>query len=119
MLKIFFLYACSKISFQILACSACALGISDISDTALRKHFSNSVPFLREILNSMLSSSIPYKKNAYTLKGIKNVLLVDAYVVRQEGKKQEQQRIHLCYSLNQNYVDQVKVTDKHTAESLR
>jgi len=43
---------------------------------------------------------------------------VDASVIRQEGKRQEQQRIHMCYSLNQNSMHQIKVTDKHTAESL-
>lgn len=43
---------------------------------------------------------------------------MDASVIRQEGKQQEQQRIHMCYSLNQNSMHQIKVTDKHTAESL-
>ncbi len=51
-------------------------------------------------------------------RGIKNVLLVDASVIRQEDRQQEQQRIHLCYSLNHNRMRQVKVTDKHTAKSL-
>ena len=36
-----------------------------------------------------------------------------------EWEKQEQQRIHMCYSLYQNHMYKVKVTDKHTAESLR
>ena len=46
------------------------------------------------------------------------VLLVDASVIRQDGKRQDQQRIHLCYSLNENRMKQVKVSDQHTAESL-
>ena len=49
LLKILFLYACSKFSFRILACAACALGISDISDTAWRKHFSGAASFLHEM----------------------------------------------------------------------
>ena len=113
-----FLYACSKFSFRILAFAACVLGISNISDTAWRKQFSKSVPFLHEILHSMLSSFISFKTDKSVLKEIKNVLLVDASVIRQEGKQQEQQRIHRCYSLNQNRMQQIKVTDKHTAESL-
>lgn len=48
----------------------------------------------------------------------KEVLLVDASIVRQTGIRQNQQRIHLCYSLNQNRVMQIKVTDHHTAEAL-
>ena len=55
LLKIFFIYACYSFSFCILACSAHALGISSVSDTAWRKRFSQSAPFLQEILHRMLS----------------------------------------------------------------
>ena len=44
LLKLFFLYACSSLSFRVLAAAACARGISSVSDTALRKRFSK-VPF--------------------------------------------------------------------------
>lgn len=117
LLRMLFLYASSKFSFRILAAAACALEISAISDTAWRKRFSKAVPFLREILHSMLSSLLP-AADISTFRGVKNVLLVDASVIRQEGKQQEQQRIHLCYSLNENRMKQVKVSDQHTAESL-
>lgn len=116
LLKILFLYACSSLSFRILAVAACALGISDISDTAWRKRFSNAVPFLQEILHQMLSKL--FHPSSASPEEFKNVLLVDASVIRQQGAGQEQQRIHLCYSLNQNRMKQVKVTDQHTAESL-
>lgn len=113
LLRMFFLYASSKFSFRILAVAACALGIAAISDTAWRKRFAKSAPFLREILHSMLPPV-----DASALNGVKNVLLVDASVIRQEGKQRRQQRIHLCYSLNENRMKQVKVSDSHTAESL-
>lgn len=116
LLKVLFLYACSNLSFRILAVAACALGISNVSDTAWRKHFSKAVPFLHEILHRMLSDLFA---PADTLaQRVKNVLLVDASIIRQQGAAQEQQRIHLCYSLNQNRMQQIKVTDHHTAESL-
>ena len=117
LLKILFLYACSNFSFRILAVASCALGISNISDTAWRKHFLKSASFLHEILHSMLSSFLP-QADISAFGKVKNVLLVDASVVRQNGKKQEQQRIHTCYSLNKNRMYEIKVTDKHTAESL-
>ena len=44
---------------------------------------------------------------------------MDASVIRQDGKKQEQQRIHTCYSLNKNRICEIKVTDQHTAGSLK
>lgn len=95
LLKILFIYACQKISFRMLAAAACALGISAVSDTSLRKHFSKASSFLHEILHSMLSSFL--KEPDISAYGkIKNVLLVDASVIRQNGKKQEQQRIHTC-----------------------
>lgn len=116
-IKMLFLYASSKFSFRILAAAACALGICDISDTAWRKRFAKAVPFLHELLHTMLSSFLE-RADAPAFEGVKNVLLVDASTICQEGKRQEQQRIHLCYSLNQNRMKQVKATDKHTAESL-
>lgn len=117
LLKMLFLYACSSISFRVLAAAAYALGISDIFDTSWRKHFQKASCFLYEILHYLLSSFLP-EPDIPGPGRTKNVLLVDASVVRQNGKKQEQQRIHMCYSLNQNRIYEVKVTDKHTAESL-
>lgn len=117
LLRMLFLYASSKFSFRILAAAAYALGIAAISDTAWRRHFSKAAPFLREILHSMLSAILTKADISAFAEG-KNVLVVDASVIRQEGKKQDQQRIHLCYSLNENRMKQVKVSDQHTAESL-
>lgn len=117
LLRMLFLYACSNFSFRILAAAACALGISVISDTDWRKHFSKAAPFLREILHSLLCAFLP-AADISAFDGVKNVLLVDASVIRQNGKQHNQQRIHLCYSLNENRMKQVKVSDQHTAESL-
>ena len=117
LLKIFFIYACSDFSFRILACAAHALGISNVSDTAWRKRFSKSTRFLQELLHEMLSNLFRHPADNLPA-GIKNVLLVDASIVRQTGICQNQERIHLCYSLNENRVTQIKVTDHHTAESL-
>ena len=117
LLRMLFLYASSNFSFRFLAAAACALGVSTISDTAWRKHFSKAAPFLRELLHSLLSAVLP-ATDISAFGGVKNVLLVDASVIRQDGKQQNQQRIHLCYSLNENRMKQVKVSDQHTAESL-
>ena len=117
LLRMLFLYASSNFSFRILAAAACVLGISAISDTAWRKRFSKAAPFLREILHSLLSAFLP-ATDIFAFDGVKNVLLVDASVIRQNGKQQHQQRIHLCYSLDENRMKQVKVPDQHTAESL-
>lgn len=117
LLRMLFLYASSKISLRILAAAACAFGICAVSDTAWRKRFSKAAPFLREIPHSLLSSFLP-AADASAFAGVKNALLADASVIRQEGMRQERQRIHLRYSLNENRMKQVKASDKHTAESL-
>lgn len=117
LLKIFFLYACSSLSFRVLAAASCTLGISSVSDTALRKRFAKAAPFLHEVLHAMLSGLFSCPQ-ANPPDGVKDVLLVDTSIVRQTGISQEQERIHLCYSLNQNRMKQIKVTDHHTADSL-
>ncbi len=117
LLKILFLYACSNISFRIPVTTAYALGISDISDTSWRKYFPKSSCFLYEILYFFLSSFLP-KPDMFGFRRIKIVLPLDASVVCQNVKKQEQQQIHMCYSFNQDCMYKVKVTDKHTSESL-
>ena len=93
LLRMLFLYASSNFSFRILAAAACALGISTISDTAWRKRFSKAAPFLREILHSLLSAFLP-AMDISAFDNVKNVLLVDASVICQNGKQQHQQRIH-------------------------
>ena len=95
LLRMLFLYASSNFSFRILATAACALGISAISDTAWRKRFSKAAPFLREILHSLLSDFLPTADSS-AFDGVKNVLLVDASVIRQNGKQQDQ---HIAESL--------------------
>lgn len=115
LLKILFLYACEKISFRTLAVAASALGLCAVSDTALRKRFTKATSFLHKILQLLLSDLVT---GFPATKEMKDVLLVDASIVRQTGIKQEQERIHLCYNLSQNRMVQIKVTDHHTAESL-
>lgn len=115
LLKVFFLYAVSGFSFRMLAAAAFGLCISNISDTAWRKKYRKAVPFLQEVLQAMLSplfSSVPIQSKE------RQVLLIDGSLIRQQGKQQYQQRIHTCYSLNQNRIQQVRVTDYHTAESF-
>ena len=53
LLKVFFLYAVSGLSFRMLAAAAFGLGISNISDTAWRKKYRKAVPFLQEVLQEI------------------------------------------------------------------
>lgn len=114
-LKLFFLFASSRLSFRMLALCANVLSITAISDSALRKQFKKSIPFLRNILDTLLTS---LQGKEVGTPCTRNVYLVDASTIRQDGKEQTQERIHLCYDLNQNRMNQAKVTDVHTAEGF-
>ncbi|MCI6676513.1 MAG: hypothetical protein MSG78_06400, partial [Clostridiales bacterium] len=80
-LKLFFLYAVSGLSFRMLAAAAQGLQISQISDTAWRKKFSQSIPFLHEVLQELLSPLFLPSPSLFSKE--KNVLLVDASLIRQ------------------------------------
>lgn len=116
-LKVLLLYAVSSLSFRMLALSAAALSISTISDTAWRKKFLSSVPFLHSLLNALVSGILQEQPAAQPVQ--RNVYLVDSSTIRQDGKQHHQYRIHLCYDFSHNNVNQVQLTDVHTAEGLK
>lgn len=116
-LKILLLFAVSNLSFRMLALSAAALSVSTISDTAWRKKFLSCIPFLHSILTILLTGLI--KKPLQKESSQRNVYLVDASTIRQDGRKNAQYRIHMCYDLVQNHMSQIQLTDAHTAESLK
>lgn len=116
-LKILLLYAVSNLSFRMLALSAAALSISTISDTAWRKKFLSSLPFLQALWNSLLSGLI--EEAPASPPDSRSVYFVDASTIRQDGKQHAQYRIHMCYDFGHNHMSQVKLTDVHTAESLK
>lgn len=109
------LSAVSGMSFSLLSTAMAALGIVSISDTAWKKRFSSLSPFLSLLLSNLLSRFLPACSEKQSSCP---VFLVDASTVRQQGKKQFQQRVHLCDSLHENRMQQLLVTDYHTAEHL-
>ena len=114
LLRMFFLFASSGISLQMLSVAASSLGIATMSDTAWRKKLLASLSFLHQVLQLLLQKLFPNTSSYQQRK----VLLVDGSLVRLQGKQQHQERVHLCYSLTENRMHQIKVTDYHTAETL-
>ena len=110
------LYAVSGMSFAVLSSATHALGIAKMSDTAWRKRILKLAPFLEILLTFLLTRIV--KASLFPIDNIPNVYLIDATNIRLQGKEQYLERLHVRYSANFNVVDQVKVTDKHTAESL-
>lgn len=114
MLKVYFAYAISNLSFLNISIIARALGLANISDTSWRKRLLKIVPFLEMIIAHLLKSFI----ETNIVKNSPRLLLVDATVVRLQGKAQHLQRVHVCFELNNNIIVQIKVTDEHVAESM-
>ena len=91
------------------------------SDEAWRKKIAKSVPWLIHILNSVLP-----KNTAKNIKFYQNqklpIELLDGSIVQQHGKKGDTGRggntlrLHMRYSLNNNCMQEVLLTDNHTAE---
>ena len=114
LLRMFFLFASSGISLRMLSVAASSLGIGTMSDTAWRKKLLASLSFLHQVLQLLLQKMFP-KTSSYQQR---KVLLVDGSLVRLQGKQQHQERVHLCYSLTENRMQQIKVTDYHIAETF-
>ena len=82
MLKVYFAYAISNLSFLNISIIARALGLANISDTSWRKRLLKIVPFLEMIIAHLLKSFI----ETNIVKNSPRLLLVDATVVRLQGK---------------------------------
>ena len=83
----------------------------------MAKKTSRCVPWLVYVLNQTLPATdiIVGKRD---LSG-RHIKLVDGSCVKQHGPKGETLRIHMCYDLTLGRMDEVLVTDHHTAESFQ
>ena len=115
MLRAYLAYALYQFSFIDLTIIAKAIGLANMSDTSWRKRLLKIIPFLEIIISFMLKSFV---KTNMLQDNTPRLMLVDATNVRLQGKDQHLERIHVCFDLNNNRIDQLKVTDEHIAESL-
>ena len=111
------IYAVTDISQRLLAAFADVFGIAKISDQAWQKKMAKSEPWLAHLLNETLPQT---KLAAEEKSGFENrpIKLVDGSCVKQAGTNGEVIRIHMCYDLTLGCMDEVSVTDQHTAESF-
>ena len=115
LLKLLLICAVSTMSMRMLTLSAISLKMADISDTAVRKRLIKSITWLTLVLNTMLPRPTQ-KKGKPCVNRV--VHLVDGSNIVKAGKDGEAYRIHMSYNLNIGSMDEVKVTDKHTAEGF-
>jgi hypothetical protein len=112
------IYCTTAISQRVLAALGGIANIADISDQAWQGRILGCDKWLEYLLNQALriptarSCKIPEKFCGKTIE------LVDGSIVRQEGKKGQTLRIHMCYNMSESRMDEIHLTDNKTAESL-
>jgi len=83
----------------------------------MAKKISQTVPWLTHLLNALLPPIKMQGRDQAVLQGC-TVKIVDGTNIKQQGEKGEVIRAHMCYDLSHRRMEEVHVTDQHTAESL-
>ena len=117
LIRMLLIYAVIGVSQRLLAAFACVLDVANISDQA----WQNKALKCQEWLIHILSETLPGTKaiaNDTSSLANRQINLVDCTYAKQCGAKGKPLRIHMCYSLTHACMNEVLVTDLHTAESI-
>jgi IS4 transposase len=113
-------YACCGYSFQVLGIWATLKGIANISETAWRTRLHKSAAWIDWLLRAMLSQGNVAGLEWLKAKGVcGRINLVDATRLKTVGGTGDDLRLHSSYSLLEGRMQQVEITDRHQAESLK
>jgi hypothetical protein len=115
LLRALLAFALDGLSLRGLGIWAVLLGVADLSETAWRKRLRASSAWLSWLLGDLLAAA--RAAPAPAARG-RPVRLVDATRLRQVGGSGDDWRVHWSYDLRAGRLDEVRVTDRHTAEGL-
>ena len=114
-----FIYATPGMSLRMLAASASLINLANMCDQAWQKKVIQCEPWLSNVLKQTMPKMTEKSRSVYTGKSVK---LLDGTTIRQAGKLGnrggESLRIHMCYNLTDGCMENICVTDKHTAEGV-
>jgi hypothetical protein len=117
LLRGLFAYVLTSCSWRTVSCWATIIGLAEMSDRAWAKRLNQALPWLQWMLDQLLASP----DVASLLPEIPcdvRILLIDASTLKQPGGTGDDWRLHLAYDLLRGAMAEVRVTDKHGAESL-
>jgi hypothetical protein len=92
------------------------IGLADISETAWRKRLRASNAWLLWLLGELIAG--PHPPAGAPPPGVRRVRLIDATRLRRPGGTGDDWRVHFSYNFTAGRLDEVVVTDQHTAERL-
>ena len=116
LLQVLFVYATSNLSQKMLAVCAFLMGAGNISDQAWQKKIICCIPWLTYLLNDVLLALSLKDRGVYQGE---IVHLLDGSIFKQVGKNGKELRLHMDYNLTSGAMEEIKITDIHTAESVQ